>query len=102
MIASPLSGRRLPVGTVLLALACAACTGKGDQAAEPRIADPAPTAIASPAEDRGRQPAEAANPGADERALGHVDGGDAERAASKRGHDSAAEAATAVQSGSGG
>jgi len=101
MIARPLSGRRLPVVAVLLALACAACSGKGNQAAEPAIADPAPPVAASPVEDRGRQQAGTASPGADERAFGHVDG-DAERAASKRGHDSAAEPAAGARPGSGG
>ena len=65
---------------------------------------PAPPAAVLPGEDRGRKQGEqpAATPEADQSALSNVESGEAERAASKRGHDSAGEPAPAAQPGSGG
>jgi len=70
----------------------------------PETAAPAPPAAVTPAEDRGRKQGEqpAATTDADQSAFSNVDSGEAERAASKRGHDSAGEPTPATQPGSGG
>jgi hypothetical protein len=95
MIANQLWQPRLPVGILLLTLACAGCTGHDDnrpaapQTAEPAAPAPAPT----PAEDRGKGASTEDSAATDQSAFSHVEGGEAERAASKRGHDSAGEPA---------
>jgi hypothetical protein len=105
MIAKQLSRLRLPVGAFLLTLGCAACNGNSNNGpAPPAVGEPAPVAAVVPAEDRGKeQPAaEAAAPGSDESAFSHVEGAEAERAASKRGHESAGESAPGTEPRSGG
>jgi hypothetical protein len=104
MIAKQLSRLRLPVSTFLLALACVACNGSGNSApAPPATGEPAPIAAVTPAEDRGKeQPAADATTTSDESAFSHVEGAEAERAASKRGHESAGETAPAGEARSGG
>jgi hypothetical protein len=99
--------RRLgrPAIALLLTFAFAACKpAHDDRPAAPTTAEPAPTATVQVPEDRGRRQGEetASAPDADQSAFSHVDGGEAERAASKRGHDSAGEQAPATQPGSGG
>jgi len=92
MIAINLSQLRLPACTLLLAFGLAACAQHDNRPAPPQTAEPAPAATVTPSEDRGQQPAEAPAEGAsDEHAFSHVDSGEAERAASKRGHESAGE-----------
>jgi hypothetical protein len=85
----------LPLGAVLLAAALAACTPKDDRPAPPQTGEPAPPATVSPAEDRGHpqpgQPAATTDPTAPDHAFTGVEAGEVERAASKRGHDSAGE-----------
>jgi len=94
MIAKHPWGLRLPISLLLVTLAGVGCTSHDNRPAAPATADPAPPAAVTPAEDRGKEAAaEAPAPASDESAFGHVDGGEAERAASKRGHDSAGEAA---------
>ena len=100
MMARNPSRALLTAGILLLSMACAACGDQRNTSAQPSIADPAPSVAASPPEDRGKQPA-TATPGAEERALGYLEAGEAERAASKRGHESAGEPAP-VAGGSGG
>lgn len=75
-----------------------------DRPSAPETAAPAPPAVVTPGEDRGRQQGEqpAATPEADQSAFSNVDSGEAERAASKRGHDSAGEPTPTGQPGSGG
>ena len=93
MIATKISQLRLPLAS-LLVLACMACNKPDNQPAAPETAAPAPPVTATPAPDRGQQPAgESATPPAEEDALSHVDSGETERAASKRGHESAGEPA---------
>jgi hypothetical protein len=104
MIATHLS--RLGRIAVPLLFACAftACKpAHDDRPAAPQTAEPAPVASAPVAEDRGRNQGEqpAATTEADQSAFSHVDSGEAERAASKRGHDSAGQQPPAAQSGSG-
>lgn len=102
MIAMLLPRLRPPVG-ILLLTACVACSGGKDRRAPPETAQPAPPVAVMAAEDRGKLDATAA-PGsqADTSAFGHLEDGTAERAASKRGHDSAGEPAPGDQPGSGG
>ena len=92
MIAKTLSQLRLPACVLLLAFGCAACGPHEARPAPPQTAEPAPAPTVTPAEDRGKDaaanPADAAS---DEHAFRHVDSGEAERAASKRGHESAGE-----------
>jgi hypothetical protein len=105
MIAKQLSRVRLPVSAFLLSLACVACGGHEGDAAPPdapKTAEPAPPPTVTPAEDRGKGPPVVEAPGADQSAFDHVEGGDAERAASKRGHDSAGEPAAGADARSGG
>jgi hypothetical protein len=99
MIALLLSRHRPAVAAFLLALACAGC---GDPAntpstpalAEPTVVEPAAPPAMTPAEDRGKQSADGTSAAeAEQGAFSHVDAGDAERAASRRGHDSAGEPA---------
>jgi|SRR6185503_10528376 len=103
MLAQTLPRVRLTVSIVLLVFAGTACTGGDHRPAPPATAEPAPPVAVTPAEDRGKQTgADAAAASADTSALGHVDGGDAERAASRRGHESAGEPAPGATPGSGG
>lgn len=89
---------------LLLAIACAGCKPHDDRPAAPETAAPAPPPALSTSEDRGRKQGDAAAPApeSDQSAFSHVDSGETERAASKRGHDSAGEPAPATQPGSGG
>ena len=92
MIAIKLSQLRLPISILFLALGCAACQQHDNRPAPPQTAEPAPAPTVATTEDRGQQPAGApAEAPSDESALSHVDSGEAERAASKRGHESAGE-----------
>jgi hypothetical protein len=101
MIAMNPSRLRLPACILLLTLA--GCGDHRDLPPAPQAAEPAPAATVTPAEDRGQQKVgEAAKPASDENALSNVDSGEAERAASKRGHESAGETAPATAPGSGG
>jgi len=94
MIAIKLSQLRLPTCILLLAFGSAACQQHDNRPAPPQTAEPAAAPTVSPTEDRGQQPAGApADASSDESALSHVDSGEAERAASKRGHESAGEPA---------
>jgi hypothetical protein len=89
------------VPLALLALAGAGCKpgAHGELPAEPETAAPAPPAAIASQEDRGRKPGDesAATPQAEQDAFNRVEDGEAERAASKRGHDSAGEAPPAAQ-----
>lgn len=89
---------------LLLVIAAAGCKPRDDRPAAPQTAAPAPPAAATITEDRGRKQGEAptATPEHDQSAFSHVDSGEAERAASQRGHDSAGEPTPAAQPGSGG
>jgi hypothetical protein len=101
MIAFKLSRLRLPAYVLLITLA--ACGGNRDLPPPPESAEPAPAAAVTPAEDRGQKKSgETATPTTDEHAFSNVESGEAERAASKRGHDSAGETAPAPAPGSGG
>ncbi|HET7808948.1 MAG TPA: hypothetical protein VFL16_00045 [Steroidobacteraceae bacterium] len=92
MIATKLSQLRLPACILSLALGLAACQQQDNRPAPPQTAEPAPAPTTAPAEDRGQQPAGSpAEAASDESAFSHVDSGDAERAASQRGHESAGE-----------
>jgi hypothetical protein len=99
MIALLLSRHRPAVAAFLLALACAGCsdhasTPSAPARAPPTVAEPAAAPAMTPAEDRGKQSPDGTSAAeAEQSAFSHVDGGDAERAASKRGHDSAGEPA---------
>lgn len=93
---------RLPTCVLFLAFGLAACQQHDNRPAPPQTAEPAPPPAVAPGEDRGQQPAgEPAAAGGDDYALSHADSGEAERAASKRGHDSADETPPATQPGSG-
>ncbi|HEX6398290.1 MAG TPA: hypothetical protein VFZ95_12770 [Steroidobacteraceae bacterium] len=105
MIATNLSRPGRLAVPLLLACALAACKpAHDDRPAAPQTAEPAPVASAPVTEDRGRQEGEqpAAAAETDQSAFSHVDSGEAERAASKRGHESAGEQTPAGQPGSGG
>jgi hypothetical protein len=79
---------------LLLVIAGAGCKPADDRPPAPETAAPAPPAAAAITEDRGRKQGDApAAPESDQGAFSHVESGETERAASKRGHDSAAEAA---------
>ena len=103
MIATQHRRFRRHVIPLLLGLACAACAQKQDnRPAAPETGAPAPAPAASTAEDRGQQKSgEQAKPADDQDAFSHVDSGEAERAASERGHASAGDKAPARQPGSG-
>jgi len=101
MIAPTLSWLRLCAGSALLALACGACTWDRDGPEPPATAEPAAPVAVTPAKDRGRQAAGTLASGAAEGAFSHIEAGDAERAASKRGHDSAAQSAAGAPQGPG-
>jgi hypothetical protein len=93
-------GRSLLAIPLLLAIACAGCKPRDDRPPAPETAAPAPPAAVTPAEDRGRKQGDvpAPTPESDQSAFSHVDSGEAERAASQRGHDSAGEPPPAAQS----
>ena len=99
MSANKLRSLLLPVSAILLAATLTACAPKDDRPAPPQTAEPAPPATVTTAEDRGHQepgvPAAPTAPAAPDHAFTGVESGDAERAASKRGHDSAGEAPAA-------
>ena len=85
---------------LVAAFAFAACKPAPDERPPaPETAAPAPAAAAPIVEDRGRKQSEepAATPETEQSAFSHVDSGEAERAASKRGHDSAGEQPPATQ-----
>ena len=97
---SPSRLRRAALAIPLLfAIACAGCKPHDERPAAPETAAPAPPPAATTTEDRGRKQGEtpAATPESDQSAFSHVDSGEAERAASKRGHDSAGEPTPAAQ-----
>ncbi len=86
-----------------LVLACSACTKQDSRPSAPETAAPAPPAAAPTAEDRGHKKAgDTAAPESEQSAFSNVESGEAERAASQRGHQSAGEQAPATQPGSGG
>jgi len=105
MIATTLSRLGRITAPLVLSFAFGACKpAHDDRPPAPQTAAPAPVATAPVTEDRGRkhdeQPAVATD--VDQDAFSHVESGEAERAASKRGHDSAGEPTPAGQPGSGG
>lgn len=105
MIATHLIRPGRTAAALLLVLAFSACKpAHDDRPSAPATGEPAPPASAAVSEDRGRKPGEEppATPETDQSAFSHVDNGEAERAASKRGHDSAGEQTAAAQPGSGG
>lgn len=88
---------------LLLVFACPACTKQDARPSAPETAAPAPPPAVSTAEDRGQQKSgDVAAPESEQSALSNVESGEAERAASQRGHQSAGEQAPATQPGSGG
>jgi len=92
MIAIKPAQLRLHACILSLAFGLAACQPPDNRPAPPQTAEPAPAPTVSPTEDRGQQPAGAPTDApSDDSAFSHVDSGEAERAASKRGHDSAGE-----------
>jgi len=100
MIAPRPTWLRLPVSILLITLA-AGCGDHTQQPAPPQTGEPAPPPAASTAEDRGNQAAaETDTPDAQDSAFTNVDSGDEERAASKRGHESAGEQPPAATPGS--
>jgi hypothetical protein len=91
---------RLPATLVFITLVSAGCGEKpADRPAPPETAAPAPAPTVAPAEDRGHTEDTASE--SPDSAFDHVESGEAERAASQRGHDSAGEPAPANQPGSG-
>jgi hypothetical protein len=96
MIAPRIAWLRLPTSFLLITLA-AGCGDHTKQPAPPETGDPAPPPAVSAQEDRGNQAAtETAAPDGQDSAFTNVDSGDEERAASKRGHESAGEPAPAA------
>ncbi len=105
MIAKHLIRLGRTAAPLLLLLAFSACKqAQDDRPSAPAVGEPAPPAAAAVSEDRGRKLDEepAATAETDPNAFSHVDSGEAERAASKRGHDSAGEQTPVAQPGSGG
>jgi len=104
MITRNLSRLRLPIPILFFTLAAGCGGDHANLPAPPETAEPAPAPTVAPAEDRGLPSAadSDAPPASDEHAFSNVEGGEAERAASKRGHDSAGETAPAPAPGSGG
>ncbi len=80
-----------------LALACSACTKQDARPPAPETAAPAPPAAVPTAEDRGHQKTGEVAAPESEHAFSNVESGEAERAASQRGHQSAGEQAPATQ-----
>ena len=99
MIANTLRRLSRPTLVLIVATTCVACNDKqAEGPAPPQTAEPAPAPKVTVTEDRGQQKsAEAADPAADQSAFSHVDSGEAERAASQRGHESAGETAPAKE-----
>jgi hypothetical protein len=86
-----------PLAAVLL-MAGTGCTKHDAGPPPPETAAPAPPAAVPTAEDRGHQKAgEIATPESEQSAFSNVESGEAERAASQRGHESAGEQAPATQ-----
>jgi hypothetical protein len=107
MIATDLRRLDRPAVSCLLALlvvfACPACTKQEARPSAPETAAPAPPPAAPTTEDRGHKKADdAAAPESEQSAFSNVESGEAERAASQRGHQSAGEQTPATQPGSGG
>jgi len=105
MNATLVSRFRLPAAllslTMAITLGSVGCGGKpADGPAPPETAAPAPAPTIAPAEDRGHVQ-EPATSDASDGAFDNVESGEAERAASQRGHESAGESAPANQPGSG-
>lgn len=101
MIATDLRRLRRPAALLLPALllvfGSSACTKQDARPAPPETAAPAPPPAVPTTEDRGQKKAgEVATPES-ESALSNVESGEAERAASQRGHQSAGEPAPAAQ-----
>jgi hypothetical protein len=91
MIATLHSRLRLPALLVFISLAGVACGDKPpDRPAPPQTAAPAPATPVTPAEDRGHD-ASAVTPEPADGTFSGVDSAEAERAASERGHTSAAD-----------
>jgi hypothetical protein len=81
-----------------LALACSACTKQDTRPSAPETAAPAPPAAVPTTEDRGHKKADDVPTTEEEQsAFSNVDSGEAERAASQRGHQSAGEPTPAIQ-----
>ena len=97
---------RLPTTLLLITLGAVGC-GKQDNApAAPETADPAPPPAASTTEDRGHQDAgqktdNVAKPEGPDHTFTNVESGEAERAASERGRESAGEQTPAAAPGGG-
>ncbi len=104
MIATELRRLDRPAISILLALvlACSACTKQDARPSAPETAPPAPPAAVPTTEDRGHQEAgQVAAPESEQSAFSNVESGEAERAASQRGHQSAGEPTPATQPGGG-
>ena len=102
MIATDLRRLRRPAALLLPALLLVfgsfACTKHDARPAPPETAAPAPPPAVPTAEDRGHQKAgDVAAPEGEQSALSNVESGEAERAASQRGHQSAGEQTPATQ-----
>jgi len=92
MIANILARLRLPTTLVFVSLAGVACGDKApDRPAPPETAAPAPATTVAPAEDRGHENTGVAASEPADSAFSGVDAAEAERAASERGHQSAAD-----------
>jgi hypothetical protein len=103
MITRNLLRLRLPISILFFTLAAGCGGDHANLPAPPETAEPAPPPTVTPTEDRGQpKAADSDTPASDEHAFSNVEGGEAERAASKRGHDSAGETAPAPAPGSGG
>jgi hypothetical protein len=91
-----------PLLALLVMVTGSACTKQDARPAPPETAAPAPPPAVPVAEDRGHQKAaEVAAPESEPSALSNVERGEAERAASQRGHQSAGEQTPATQPGGG-
>jgi len=96
-----ISRLRAPATLLVIILASVACGEKPAAGpAPPETVAPAPPPTVAPTEDRGLSEEPTASESSDG-AFDHVESGEAERAASQRGHDSAGEPAPATQPGSG-
>jgi hypothetical protein len=97
---------RLPTSLLLITLGVVGCGERANSPAAPETADPAPPPAVSTSEDRGHQAktenaGDVAKPEEPDNTFSNVESGEAERAASKRGHESAGEQAPATAPGSG-
>src|SRR5262245_12837793 len=95
MIATTLCRARWSAIVIAMALAIAGCRDDGAAVpAPPETVAAVPVPAVTPQEDRGQKKSDdAATPAADDGAFTNVDSGEAERAASQRGHQSAGEKA---------